>query len=204
LWQRVCAATTRIYNKRMLTEDYLIRRINQAIALLLHAIGLRKNGQLEAALTDIDIALELLLGMRSVLLKDMDDRALLQLLTTRGELDYERLELVARLFKEEAQIYEIEGRPADSYRDTLRALNFSLAVAIRRMPEAEAEQIGDVEELRRWFKDRRLPIDTQAALLDYYQSLLEMDAARLAQARVDPAEIETELKKLVDSLNQYE
>ena len=53
----------------MLTEDYLIRRINQAIALLLHALGLRKNGQLEAALTDVDIALELLLGMRSVLLK---------------------------------------------------------------------------------------------------------------------------------------
>jgi hypothetical protein len=187
----------------MLTEDYLIRRINQAIALLLHAIGLRKNGQLEAALTDIDIALELLLGMRSVLLKDMDDRSLLQLLTLRGELDLERLALVARLFKQEAEIYEVEGRTADSYRDYLRGLNFSLEVALREMANIDAEQIGDIEELRKWFTDHRLPLDTQAALLDYYQGLLELDESRLSAAGVVQADIRAELKKLVDAFNQY-
>ncbi len=187
----------------MLTEDYLIRRINQAIALLLHAIGLRKNGQLEAALTDIDIALELLLGMRSVLLKEMDDHSILQLLTVRGELDLERVGLVARLFKQEAEIYEVEGRQAECFRDYLRALNYSLDLALREMPDLDAELIGDIEELRKWFSAHRLPLDTQAALLDYYQGLLELDERRLTDAGVAQADIRVELKKLVDAFNQY-
>lgn len=186
----------------MLTEDYLIRRINQAIALILHAVGLRKNGQLEAALTDIDIALELLLGMRSVLLKGMDDRSLLQLLTLHGELDIERLALVASLFKEEAEIYEIEGRAADSFNDYLRALNFSMEVALSDMANLHDEIIGTIEELRKWFKERRLPIDTQAGLMDYFQGLLEFNEARLAAAGVDRAEIQGELNKLVAGFKQ--
>jgi hypothetical protein len=187
----------------MLTEDYLIRRINQAIALLLHALGLRKNGQLEAALTDIDIALELLLGMRSVLLKEMDDTSLLQLLTVRGEVDFERLTLVAGLFKEEGAIFELEGRTEDSLRDYLRALNFLLVMAQEEKVGLSADQIGDIEQLRQRLQNERLPLDTQAALLDYYQWLLEFDDARLAEFNVNRREIEKVLKELIDALSQY-
>ena len=153
----------------MLTEDYLIRRINQAVALLLHALGLRQNGQLEAALTDIDIALELLLGMRSVLLKEMDEPSLMQLVTVRGQVDFERLALVASLFKEEGAIYELEGRQADSSRDYLRALNFLLVFAQDEKVGLSADQIADIEQLRRSLRHQHLPLDTQAALLNYYQ-----------------------------------
>ena len=187
----------------MLSEDYLIRRINQAIALLLHALGLRKNGQLEAALTDIDIALELLLGMRSVLLKEMDESSLLQLLTVRGQVDFERLALVASLFKEEGAIYELEDRMTDSSRDFLRALNLLLVMAQDEQAGLSAEQIGDIEQLRLRLQDERLPVDTQAALLDYYQWLLEFDDERLAEMSVDRPEVEAALKKLIDALSQY-
>ena len=187
----------------MLSEDYLIRRINQAIALLLHALGLRKNGQLEAALTDVDIALELLLGMRSVLLKEMDDPSLLQLLTVRGEVDFERLALVANLFKEEGAIYELEGRAADSSRDYLRALNFLLLIAQDEKVGVSADQIADIEILRQRLESQSLPLDTQAALLDYYQWLLEFDDARLTEVNINRAEMEGVLKKLIDTLSRY-
>jgi len=187
----------------MLTEDYLIRRINQAIALLMHALGLRKDGQLVAAQTDIDIALELILGMRSVLLKEMDDASLLQLLTVRGEIDTERLALVAKLFKEEAAIFDLEGRPSDSIRDGLRALNFLLILAMDEKAGLTADQITDIEQLRAWLQGQRLPLDTQAALLDYYQRLLEFDDARLAEVNVNRAEIEKVLQELIDTLSQY-
>jgi hypothetical protein len=188
---------------KMLTEDYLIRRINQAIALLLHALGLRQNGQLEAALTDIDIALELLLGMRSVLLKEMDDPSLLQLLTVRGEVDMERLVLVVNLFKEEGAIFELEGRAADSNRDYLRALNFLLVIAQDEKVGLSADQIADIELLRQKLQIQRLPLDTQAALLDYYQWLLEFDDARLVEVNINRAEIEKVLKEVIDTLSRY-
>ena len=42
----------------MLTEDYIMRMINMAIAALLQAIGLRKAGEYNQALQTIDQALE--------------------------------------------------------------------------------------------------------------------------------------------------
>jgi hypothetical protein len=184
----------------MLTEDYLIRRINQVIALLLHAVGLRKSGQIEAALTDIDIALELLLGMRALLLKQMSDSAILQLLTVRGQIDYERLVLVANLFGEEAMLYEAQGRSVESYQDYLRALNFSLEFALDNLAELPTERIAIIAALAAWFADRRLPVDTQAMLLEYDQALLQFDPQRLSAAGIDPAHLQTDITRLLDSL----
>jgi hypothetical protein len=184
----------------MLTEDYLIRRINQAIALILHAIGLRKDGQLVAAQTDIDIALELLLGMRAVLLQQMDDASLLHLLTVRGELDLERLALVADLFAEEGQVLEAQGRPGPAYQSYLRGLHFSLTVALSNPAELPTERMARIAALLEWFQNRRLPVDTQALLIDYDQNLLELDTQRLAAAGLDRAAIQSELDRLLAEL----
>jgi hypothetical protein len=182
----------------MLTEDYLIRRINQAIALILHAVGLRKDGLLVAAQTDIDIALELLLGMRAVLLKQMDDDSLLRLLTVRGELDLERLVLVADLYAEEGLILDAQARPGEAYQDNLRALHFSLTAALG-MPinELPSERMQRIATLLGWFKDRRLPVDTQALLIDYDQNLLELEPRHLAAAGLERAAIQAELERLL-------
>lgn len=186
----------------MLTEDYLIRRINQVIALLLHAVGLRKDGQMAAALTDIDIALELMLGMRSVLLKEMDDSSLLQLLTVRGRVDIERLTLVAGLYQEEAAIFELEGRLADSLRDRLRALNFWLVIALDERGGLSADQMMQVEQLRAQIPPERLPVDILAALLDYTQRLLELEDARLAEAHLERSALQAALNDILARLRQ--
>ena len=184
----------------MLTEDYLIRRINQVIALLLHAAGLRKDGQIVAAQTDLDIALELLLGMRSVLLKQMDDTSLLHLLTVRGELDLERLALVADLYAEQGAIMELQGRAGDAYQDHLRALHFSLIVALANPAEIPGERIARVAGLVEWFKDCRLPVEIQELLIDYDQTLLDFDARRLGSAGLEHAAVQADLDRRLAGL----
>jgi hypothetical protein len=184
----------------MLTEDYLIRRINQVIALILHAIGLRKDGQIVAAQTDIDIALELLLGMRAVLLKQMDDASLLRLLTLRGELDLERLALVADLYAEEGLIMEVQGRKGEACLDHLRALHFSLLVALDHPDELPAEHMQEIAGLLVQLKGQRLPVDLQSMLIDYNQNLLALDEARLAAAGLERAEVQAELALLLSNL----
>lgn len=187
----------------MLTEDYLIRRISQVLALLLHAIGLRKDGQIVAAMTDVEIALELLLGMRADLLKQMDDPNLLQLLTVRGELDLERLGLVIDLYTEEAQLYEARGQAAACFQDYLHALNFSLELALRSKESLSDERMARIAGLVDWFKERRLPLDTQALLLEYDQNLLELSPERLAGAGLERGEIEAELERLIRGFSQF-
>jgi len=184
----------------MLTEDYLIRRINQAIALFLHAVGLRKDGQIVAAQTDIDIALELLLGMRAELLKQMDEASLLRMLSLRGELDLERLALVADLFAEEGQILAAQGRAGEAYQNFLRALHFSLIVALDNPAELPTERMLRIAALLEWVTERRLPLDTQGLLIDYDQNLLEFDAQRLAAAGLERAVVRAELDHLLAGL----
>jgi hypothetical protein len=173
----------------MLTEDYLIRRINQAIALILHAIGLRKDGQIVAAQTDIDIALELLLGMRAVLLQQMDDDSVLRLLTVRGELDL-------------ALLLEVQGRAAEAAQNNLRALHFSLRVALEKPQELPAERMARIAALLEGLKGRRLPLDTRGLLIDYDQNLLELDPQRLAAAGVPRAAVQAELERLLVEFRQ--
>lgn len=188
----------------MLTEDYLIRRISQVIALLMHALGLRKDGQLFAAQTDIDIALELLLGMRASLLKQMDDASLLQLLTVRGELDLERLDLAAELFRQEGEILAVQGRVAESYVDLLRALNFSLELGLSDREHLNAEQARRIEDLVKVLENRRLPIDTQVGLVNFYQGLLENGGAGLRASGLEQAAVEAALAKWMGQIQAYE
>lgn len=184
----------------MLTEDYLIRRINQVIALLLHAAGLRKDGQLAAAHTDVEIALELLLGMRALLLQQMDDSSLLQLLTVRGELDLERLALVADLFAEEGQILAEQGRAAEAAQSRLRALHFALRVAAGHPSELPVERMQAIANLLAALKDQRLPAALETLLARYDRALLAGDPQRLSDAGLDRAAIQAELARLPGSL----
>ena len=180
----------------MLTEDYLIRRINQAIALLLHAVGLRKNGQIEAAFTDIDIALELLIGLRSNLIKEMGDASILQMLTVHGELDTERLALVADLFKEEGLLFMVEGKLPAGRQDLLRALSFSLEVALADMAALRPEQIASITEVGKWVNGQPLSMELQVSLFNYDQELLAKADSVLAAGGVSRAQIESELAGL--------
>ena len=57
----------------MLTEDYLMRMINQAIAALLKVAGLKKAGRNQEALEVIEQAFEQLLGLPASLVEQMDE-----------------------------------------------------------------------------------------------------------------------------------
>ena len=94
----------------MLTEDYIIRMINLAIAALLQIVGLKKKGDYQTALDLIDLTFEQLLGLRASMAKNLDDERLYFLLTRQDRLDTQRLAIVADLFQEEGDIYAAQGR----------------------------------------------------------------------------------------------
>ena len=110
----------------MLTEDYIMRMINQAIAALVAIAGFKKAGQYEQSRQAIDQALEQLIGLRADLVRRLDDHAILQALTRQDNLDVDRLALVAELLKEEGEILAAQGDRAAAQASWLRGLNFLL------------------------------------------------------------------------------
>jgi hypothetical protein len=151
----------------LLTEDYILRMINQAVAALLKAAGLKKRGKYEEACQAIDQALTGLTGMDAGLVKQLDDRSLLTALTTPLGLDTARLAAVARLFKAEGEVLEAQKRLAESTMDYLRALSFSLEAALHG--ETDPALAADIDELVRRLQGTPLPLETQGLLQDYEQ-----------------------------------
>jgi hypothetical protein len=151
----------------MFTEDYVLRQIRMATAVLAHIIGLKKAGQYQAAQGEIDHMLEVIFGLRVALLKRLDDQSWLETLTQRDMLDTERLLIAADLLKEEGDLLALQNRPEESYESSLRALNFYLEAALDKDTFPELEICVKVDELRRRLGSRELPDDTLYALFDF-------------------------------------
>lgn len=158
-----------IYTNEMLTEDYLIRMINLALAALASIIGLKTAGQYYEAFIEIDQTLEQLLGLRADLIRRLDDDNILSALTLQGTLDVDRLWIVADLFKEEGDIFTAQNNPGQSYWSYLRSLNFYLRGALEGGGKRLPEPADKIRWLVQTLLGYELPPETQFSLFYYYE-----------------------------------
>ena len=184
----------------MFTEDYLMRIINMAIAVLMTAIGLRKSGKYSEALQAIQQAIEQVTTLPANLVDQMEDSNILNLLVTQGQLDVGRLAILADLYQEQGENLfkldkSVQGRLA-----LTRALRFFLEVALAEDVNLSTENIGKVEALSKRLKGAVLPVETRLALSDYYLRLLEKDDRSLVAAGTSRAQVSLELARLQDQL----
>jgi hypothetical protein len=184
----------------MLTEDYLMRIISQALAALMTAIGLRKAGKYSQARQSIRQAIEHLTMLPANLVDQMDDASILTMLTTQEVLDVGRLAILADLYQEDGEILLRQGQVDLGNAAFARSLRFILEVALSDSPGESPEVIGKAEKMIQRLKAGDLPVDTQLALSDYYQRLLEKDDAGLAAAGISRQQISRALAGLQELL----
>jgi hypothetical protein len=157
----------------MLSEDYFMRMINQALAVLMTALGFKRAGQLSQALQAFDQAVEGLLGINAHLAKQLDDEALLKMLTFLDELDIERLLVLAEIYREEAEVYAWQGQPERSQVMAQSSLRFYLEAALADEGNPSIELVNKIEVLRTKLEIHALPVETRLALMDHLERLLE-------------------------------
>jgi tetratricopeptide (TPR) repeat protein len=184
----------------MFTEDYLMRIINQAIAALMIAIGLRKAGKYSEARQAIQQSIEQLTTLPANLIDQMDDGSILSMLTAQGQLDIGRLAILADLYQEKGEIYIKQDQPDKASIAFTRVLRFILEVDLSEAANLSNENIGKVELLIQRLNGHPLPVDTLLALSDYYQRLLEKDDQSLVAAGTSRKQVSESLDKLQDQL----
>jgi hypothetical protein len=152
------------------TEDFILRMINQAVAVLLQIAGFRQANQYLQAQQAIDQSLEQLLGLRADLLKQLDDEVIFRILTLQDRLDIERVVVVAELFKAEGDILADQNRVAESKQSYLRALSFYLEAGLNDQIISPPSTLVDQVE---WLVSQAalipLPDDIQWSLFNYYE-----------------------------------
>ena len=184
----------------MFTEDYLMRIINQALAALMVAIGLKKAGKLMEARQAIQQAIEQLTTLPENIVDQMEDGSLLSLLSTQGQLDVGRLAILADLYQEQGEILFKLDQSVQGSIAYARALRFVLEVALSEADNLFTGTIGKIEVLIQQLKGSTLPAETQLALSDYYQHLLEKDDQSLVVAGTSRKQISQALAELHDQL----
>jgi tetratricopeptide (TPR) repeat protein len=180
----------------MFTEDYLMRIINLALAALMTAAGLKKAGKYSEARQAIQQAIEQLTTLPADLVDQMDDAGILSLLSAHGQLDVGRLTILADLYQEQGEILLKLDQPDQGSLAFARALRFILEVSLSEDAILSTETIGKVESLVQQLKGNPLPVETQLALSDFYQRLLEKDDQSLAAAGSSRKQVSQRLAQL--------
>jgi hypothetical protein len=153
----------------MLSEDYIMRMIGQATAVLLKIMGLKKNGNLPEAQQAVDQALEILIGLKANLIKQLDDESLFNALTHEDKLDTARLSLVADLFKEDGDIAATQGRMTESRESYMRSLIYHLETGFDETSQPDAELNNKIETLVQILGIQNIPDEPLWTLFCYYE-----------------------------------
>ena len=177
----------------MSSEDYIIRMIRQATAVLARVIGLKNAGQYQEALQNIDQALEGLLSRNADLVLLLDDNSLYSLLMKDDKLDVEKLELIADFFREEGDILHLQGHKNASLLSYIRSLNYYLTVGNHLETSSPAELSQKVESVLQSIGTDNLEANTLWDLYGHFEKGSDflraegmlMGLAALAESRAD-------------------
>ncbi|MES0361764.1 MAG: DUF6483 family protein [Anaerolineales bacterium] len=153
----------------MLTEDYIMRMINQMVAVLTKLIGLKDAGQYQSAQQVIDQSLEQLLGLKPELLKHMDDSSILNLLTSQGELGTERLYILAELYRHEGDILIAQNMTQEAIFDYQRALSFYLQLPDDQKDQDSSKIKQKITDLFIELENVNLPVEILYQLFDFFE-----------------------------------
>ena len=167
----------------MLTEDYVMRMLNQALAVLLKIAGFKQAGQYKQAQQAIDQELEELLGLKADLVWRLDDEAMLRALTINEQLDVVRLEIISDLFREQGEINAAQGRVNESRESFRRALMGYLEVGLASESKENNIPLNQkVDSLLQTLGQTNLSEDTLWALFCYADQSGDFDKAERALA----------------------
>lgn len=119
----------------MYQRDYIMRLIEQFGQALQRILKVKEAEQFDAALHEISQAGKTLLGLDMTLLRALDDRQIVEFLTTSDGLDSGRCLVIAELFLQEGEITALLGETEESIRDDIKSLSLFLSAL------AENEQL---------------------------------------------------------------
>jgi tetratricopeptide (TPR) repeat protein len=167
----------------MFSEDYILRMISQAVAVLVKIAGFRQAKQYGQAQQAIDQSLEQLLGLRPDLLKQLDDEVIFRTLTLQDRLDTERVVVIAELFKAEGDLLADQNRLVESQQSYLRALSFFLEAGLSDQPVPDPASLSQqVAALEKQLASLPLPDEFLWSLYIYYERSGDLGKAEAALA----------------------
>lgn len=165
--------------KRSLSEDALLRiLVGALVTTIAKILALRTAGEFQEAQEVIDNELEELLGLKADLVRQLDDKRIIDMLTINEYLDVARLYHVAELFRLEGEIYLDQKQKEMAKISQIRAVNLFIEVGFT-VENDFLEADDRIDELFESLSSN-MPEDTLYTLFDYYEQVGAFNRAETA------------------------
>ncbi len=106
----------------MLTRDYLMRMIDTLVKALAKVVFLKDARNFPEALKELDSVTKMNLGIDRTFINNLSNEQLFEIIDPDGKLIAPKSYLLGVVFKEEAEIYELQGEEDISVKLNLRSL----------------------------------------------------------------------------------
>jgi hypothetical protein len=113
----------------MFRDDYIVRTIQQAAAVLARILGLNDSERYAEALQQVDAALQQFVGLNLGLVSGLSAPDLIEFARVGETLDVGKLVVLGELLYAEGEIHRAQGLPTDAWGCYVRALEVLLEVA---------------------------------------------------------------------------
>jgi hypothetical protein len=162
----------------MIYEDYILRMIRQFAQMLARTLRRIAAKQYSEALAEMDEAARQLLGVDLDTVMRLPHGQLTTLLALGREAAVsDRFAVLATLLQQAGVVHAAEDRFAQSREAFLKALHLVLAAWASRQGSALPDFTPAVGDLVAALKQNGLPLETNAALLGYYEQIGEFAKA---------------------------
>ena len=180
----------------MFRRDYLLRQIEQFVAVMMKMTGLTKAGQWEEASAVAMAQFKALAGDDITKLLQMSDTELIARLA-EGDSGYgmqEKIFMLARLFKENGDILKGQGRVEESRACYVKGLHLLLETVDPAVPRPEF--VPSVEAFLTTLRDSPLDFGTNVMLMRHYEQA--GDYAKAEDALFNMLDAESTNTELLD------
>lgn len=153
----------------MVRKDFILRVIEEMVAVIHQLVGLRAQHDYKGALQLLDQTYPRLTGLDADLIRHATPEKLLQLLSFAGEIDVSRVVAAAELLKEEGDLRAELARDDLAYACYDRALFLFVALIERHGPMILEGRIKRVDAVADSIAVYTLPANVGERLFNYYR-----------------------------------
>lgn len=153
----------------MFQEDFILRMLRAALAVIQRAMGLKAAGEYQTALEAVDTLLEEWLGLPAGMVDRMDDAGLLDTVSGEDGVDVDPALALAGLFQVRGEILEEQKHPVEAAQAYQRALFLALEAFFAADEDEKPAAIEKVEPVTARLAGAALPADLAFSLFNYYE-----------------------------------
>ena len=159
----------------MITQDYIMRMIEQLVKVLSRILFNKKNGNYREAFNDIDTALKKMVGLDYYMTNSLSGNDIISLLDfSKDNFSFSiKCIVIAKLLKENGEIKDLSNKENfNSTYDYQKSLKLFLEGILRNNNKefSFSEFYPDIEEIAKKLGDE-IPLETKLLLSKFYKQI---------------------------------